>query len=111
LGGCSIAGRSRHGFGSDRWTLKRIARLIWRHFRVRYQFRYLERPLKALGFSVQYAVVRARERDEFIIARWPHEEWVELKKSAPAAPHAAYRGVFRGASRGFRQLFPARLRP
>lgn len=62
------------GFDSNRWTLKRVRQLIWRRFRVRFHYRYLERPLKALGFSVQYLATRARERDELAIARWPHEE-------------------------------------
>ena len=41
------------GFETERWTLRRIAALIWRVFGVRYHPRYLERPLKAHGFTVQ----------------------------------------------------------
>jgi putative transposase len=68
------------GFASERWTLKRIAVLIEREFGVHYHPRYLERPLKAHGFSVQRPATRAKERDELVIAVWPKREWVALKK-------------------------------
>src|SRR5215217_4346470 len=68
------------GFATERWTLKRIAALIEREFGVNYHPRYLERPLKAHGFSVQRTATRAGERDELVIAVWPKREWVALKK-------------------------------
>jgi putative transposase len=68
------------GFDTERWTLKRIAALIEREFGVNYHPRYLERPLKAHGFSVQRPATRAKERDELVIAVWPKREWVALKK-------------------------------
>jgi transposase len=68
------------GFATERWTLRRIAALIEREFGVRYHPRYLERPLKAHGFSVQRPATRAKERDELVIAVWPKREWVALKK-------------------------------
>ena len=72
------------GFDTERWTLRRIAALIQREFGVRYHPRYLERPLKAHGFSVQRPTTRAKERDELVIARWPKRDWVALKKTRPA---------------------------
>lgn len=72
------------GFESERWTLRRMAELIGRHFHVHYPPRSLERPLKARGFSVQRPVSVARERDEYVIAHWPTRQWVALKKR-PAA--------------------------
>jgi putative transposase len=68
------------GFATERWTLKRIAALIAREFGVHYHPRYLERPLKAHGFSVQRPATRAKERDELVIAVWPKRDWVALKK-------------------------------
>jgi len=68
------------GFATERWTLERIAALIEREFGVHYHPRYLERPLKAHGFSVQRPATRAKERDELVIAVWPKREWVALKK-------------------------------
>jgi transposase len=68
------------GFATERWTLKRIAAVIEREFQVHYHPHYLERPLKAHGFSVQRPATRAKERDELVIAVWPKREWVALKK-------------------------------
>ena len=68
------------GFATERWTLGRIAALIAREFGVHYHPRYLERPLKAHGFSVQRPATRAKERDELVIAVWPKRDWVALKK-------------------------------
>ena len=68
------------GFATERWTLNRIAAVIEREFGISYHPRYLERPLKAHGFSVQRPATRARERDELVIAVWPKREWVALKK-------------------------------
>ena len=73
------------GFPTERWTLKRIAALIAREFGVHYHPHYLERPLKAHGFSVQRPATRAKERDEFVIAVWPKREWVALKKRRGAS--------------------------
>jgi len=69
------------GFATERWTLERIAAVIKREFGVHYHSRYLERPLKAHGFSVQRPATRARERDELVIAVWPKRDCVALKKS------------------------------
>jgi transposase len=77
------------GFVTERWTLQRIAALIEREFGVHYHPRYLERPLKAHGFSVQRPATQAKERDELVIAVWPKREWVALKKGAAGAPHAS----------------------
>ncbi len=68
------------GFDSERWTLRRIAAVIAGSFGVDYHPRYLERPLKARGFSVQRPASVARERDEYVIARWPTRDWIALKK-------------------------------
>jgi transposase len=68
------------GFATERWTLKRITAVIEREFGVHYHPRYLERPLKAHGFSVQRPATRAKERDELVIAVWPKRDWVALKK-------------------------------
>src|SRR5215207_1289832 len=90
LGRLLESGAVAAGFGTERWTLKRIATLIRREFGVRYHPRYLERPLKAHGFTVQRPATRAKERDEPAIAAWPRREWVAIKKAGPpCGAHAA----------------------
>jgi putative transposase len=71
------------GFETERWTLKRIAALIRREFGVRYHPRYLERPLRAHGYTAQRPATRAKERDESAIAAWRRREWVAIKKAGP----------------------------
>ena len=80
LGRLLDRGAMAAGFATERWTLERIAALIEREFGVHYHPGYLERPLKAHGFSVQRPATRARERDELVIAIWPKRDWVALKK-------------------------------
>jgi putative transposase len=80
LGRLLDRGAMAAGFATERWTLMRIAALIEREFGVNYHPRYLERPLKAHGFSVQRPATRAKERDELVIAVWPKRDWVTLKK-------------------------------
>jgi transposase len=83
LGRLLARGAVAAGFETEQWTLQRIAALIRREFGVAYHPRYLERPLKALGFSVQRPATRARERDERAIAAWPRRDWVAIKKAGP----------------------------
>src|SRR3954463_2802036 len=80
LGRLLDRGAMAAGFAPQRWTLQRIAALIECEFGVRYHPRYLERPLRAHGFSVQRPATRARERDELVIAVWPKRDWIALKK-------------------------------
>jgi putative transposase len=84
LGRLLDRGAVASGFDTERWTLKRIAHLIERRFGVRYHYRYLERPLKAHGFSVQRPASRSKERDERIVAEWLMHTWPALKKKGAA---------------------------
>ncbi len=92
LGRLLDRGAMAAGFATERWTLERIAALIEREFGVHYHPGYLERPLKAHGFSVQRPATRAKERNELVIAVWPKREWVALKKGAPGASDPPARG-------------------
>jgi len=94
------------GFASERWTLRRIAAVIEREFGVHYHPRYLERPLKAHGFSVQRPATQAKERDELVIAVWPKRDWVALKKSRVRSTGRSYSWMRRATASG-----PGRARP
>ncbi len=84
LGRILDRGAVASGFDTEQWTLKRIACVITRQFGVHYHPRYLERPLKAHGFSVQRPASRARERDERLVAEWLQQTWPALKKKGAA---------------------------
>lgn len=93
------------GFDTERWTLGRIAAVIARTFGIRYHPRYLARPLKAHGFTPHHPATQARERDEYVIARWPTKDWVALKKK-PAATAGPSSWSMRRATRSARRPGP-----
>jgi len=74
-------GASAHGFPSDVWTTQRVADLIWRRFRVRYDRDHVCRLLHGFGWSWQKPTGRARERDERAIQRWVRHSWPQIKKT------------------------------
>jgi transposase len=73
-------GARAHGYATDLWTTERVARVIFREFRVRYHRAHVGRVLHSLGWSVQKPERRALERDEERIARWKRETWPRIKK-------------------------------
>ena len=73
-------GPTRHGFGTELWTLARVAEVIHRRWGVSYHPSQVWRILVALGWSCQKPQCRARERDEAAIARWRRVDWPRLKK-------------------------------
>jgi transposase len=74
-----------HGYGTDLWTLKRIAEVIEKQFGVRYDRSGVWHVMRGIGWSCQRPEGRARERDEEAIARWRQRDWPRIKKS-PAEP-------------------------
>lgn len=81
------AGGQAFGFDTDRWTLTRIAEVIYRKFGVRYNANYLSQQLDALGWSVQVPEVTARERDEALVAAWLRGDWPRILKKRAAWAH------------------------
>jgi transposase len=81
-------GPMQHGFGSELWTLARVADVILRHFGVRYHPSQVWRILLSLDWSPQKPQRLARERDEAAIARWRRVDWPRIKKT-PRKPPAA----------------------
>lgn len=75
---------TEHGFGTELWTLKRVATLIERLHGVRFCQTQTWRILGALGFSPQKPEKRAIERDEDAVHRWRHRTWPALKKKPNA---------------------------
>ena len=82
------AGPSAHGFGTDVWTLPRVAEVIARVTEVRHHPGHVWRVLRRLGWSLQRPARRARERDEEAITRWKKARWPQLKKTPGAGARA-----------------------
>jgi transposase len=70
------------GYQTDLWTLKRVAKLIKRHFDVRYHPSHLWKVLGKLGWSCQKPERRPLQRDEEAIAHWKRYVWPQIKKKA-----------------------------
>lgn len=75
-----LKGPAEHGFGTELWTLPRVAEVIWRKFGVRYHPAHVWKLLTSMGWSCQKPERRARERHEEDIARWRTEDWPRIKR-------------------------------
>ena len=71
---------TKHGFGSELWTLKRIGSLIEQRHDVKFGQTQVWRILGALGFSAQKPDRRAIERNEDAVQIWKRKTWPALKK-------------------------------
>lgn len=70
------------GYTTELWTLPRIAKLIEKHFGVRYHPGHVWRVMLSLNWTWQKPERKAVERDEEAIARWKKLEWPRLKKNS-----------------------------
>lgn len=70
------------GYKTDLWTLKRIARLIKKRFRIQYHPGHVWKILRALGWSSQKPERRATQRDENAIAHWKRYVWPRIRRRA-----------------------------
>ena len=68
-------------YTTDLWTLPRIAKLIQKHFGIRYHPGHVWRVMGNLQWTWQKPERRATQRDEQAIARWKREKWPGIKKS------------------------------
>ncbi len=75
-----VEGATRHGFGDETWTLRRVRAVIEREFGVRYHVSHVHRLLLALGFSSQKPMRRARERNQAAVDFFRTRTWKRLKK-------------------------------
>ena len=73
-------GAEAFGFRGAVWTRGRVAALIKRTFGVSYDVSHVGRILKALRFSRQQPIRRARQRNEQAIAEWRERDAPALKK-------------------------------
>ncbi len=73
-------GPTAHGFGSELWTLGRVAEVIEDRFGVSYHVSQVWRILRSLDWSAQKPQCRARERDEAAIEHWRRCDWPRIKK-------------------------------
>jgi transposase len=92
LGQLLREGPRKHGYGTELWTLARVAELIRRRFGVRYHPGHVWYLLRGMGWSCQKPQRRARERDEAAIRRWRQQDWSRIKKRPKDRPQPRLRG-------------------
>ena len=81
-----LQGPAKHGYGTDLWTLARVAEVIAVSFGVAYDPSGVWHVLRSMGWSCQKPERRARERDEQAIATWRREDWPHIKKRPKKRP-------------------------
>jgi transposase len=81
-------GPRAHGFGTDLWTLERVATVIEATTGVRYHPGHVWKLLRdKLGWTRQRPARRAVERDDDAVARWVAPDWPRIKRGpADAEP-------------------------
>jgi len=74
-------GARAHGFGTDLWTLPRVARVIEHLTGVHYHPGHVWKILGALDWSLQRPAKQARERNPEKVQLWLTERWPAVKKT------------------------------
>ena len=77
-------GARAHGFGTQLWTLPRVATVIERVTGVRYHPGHVWKVLGAMKWSLQRPAKQARERNEEARRQWVAEQWPAVKKTPGA---------------------------
>ena len=75
------------GFPTELWTAARVARVIYRKWRVRFHPRYLNQWLAERRITPQKPRFQAREQDEVEVQRWLREDWPRIKKVRRGSGH------------------------
>ena len=85
LGQALDEGPAAHGWVEDqRWTLARVARVIYEQFRVRYTPRGVSYLLHRIGYTPQVPQRVAAEQDQEAVDTWVRETWPHIKGLPPS---------------------------
>ena len=95
-------GARAQGFGTELWTLPRVATLIERVTGVRYHPGHVWKILGAMKWSLQRPAKQARERNQEARLEWVSERWPALKKT-PGVEKPGSSSRTKAASRSGRQ--------
>lgn len=74
-------GARAHSFGTELWTLPRIATVIERVTGVRYHPGHVWKILRGMKWSLQRPAKQARERNQEVRLQWVAERWPAVKKT------------------------------
>lgn len=74
-------GAQAHGYGTNLWTLPRVAAVIERLTGIHYHPGHVWKILGAMDWSLQRPARQARERDPETVRSWVSERWPVVKKT------------------------------
>lgn len=77
-------GARAHGFGTDLWTLPRVAAVIERLTGMQYHPGHVWKILGTMDWTLQRPAARARERSPEKVKVWLTERWPAVKKTLSA---------------------------
>jgi transposase len=78
-----LQGAKAHGWRNQLWTAARVARLIERHFGLRFHPEHVRKVLKQrLGWTSQKPRRKARERDDKEVERWLDDDYRRIVREA-----------------------------
>lgn len=101
-------GARAHGFGTDLWTLPRVATVIERLTGVRYHPGHVWKVLGAMHWTLQRPARRARERRDEAVQHWVAERWPAVKKTPGAARPGSSSRTRAGSRSAPRSAVPGR---
>lgn len=84
LEGALRKGARAHGFGTELWTLPRVAVVIERLTGVRYHPGHVWRILGSMDWTLQRPARQARERHPEAVKHWVRKRWPQVKKTLVA---------------------------
>lgn len=87
LGTLLDQGATAHGFEGERWTRKRVRRVIEQEFGATYEVSSVGRLLRDLGFSRQMPVRKDHRQKADEVTKWTTTRLPAIKKRR-TAPHA-----------------------
>ncbi len=70
-----LKGARANGYGTELWTLQRVAEVIAKVTSVHYHPGHVWKILRGLGWTRQKPARRAAERDQEAIETWVRERW------------------------------------
>lgn len=98
-----LEGARAHGFNTDLWTLKRVAKVIESLTGISFTIPHVWWVLRnKMGWSLHRPAKRARERNEERVRIWREETWPRVKKK-PSRKGAGSSSKTKAASRKSRR--------
>ncbi len=73
-------GAQAHGFGTNLWTLPRVALVVSRVAGIKYHPGHVWRLMPQLGWTLQRPARQAKERNPLGVRQWTEGKWPALKK-------------------------------